>query len=290
MPAASSDTASGQGSVGSGQVWPTPVQTLSTAQSRERERSVKRGSTRVILRSNSPNADAAASGQGERSEFNYDEHASWEYDYLFENYFVRYDSRYMALKDEEVRRGTAPGSKMRCDVGVLEAVQKRCLVAASGQGALGPNFDYRRDDKKLFNETRPMTLMLPEPMIWVGGIDAARNWKIHSDCRIKLVWTVANICTGKRNKKVRYMNPIDMNAVTEGEIDFDAFLDALIEFDEQAEVMGSALVHCLQGANRLNVYSRGLIFNVLVFLIHVKSIWSNIKVPLGRGDGGGGPP
>ena len=27
-------------------------------------------------------------------------------------------------------------------------------------------------------------------------------------------------------------------------------VDALIEFDEQAELMGSALVHCLQGANR----------------------------------------
>ena len=49
------------------------------------------------------------------------------------------------------------------------------------------------------------------------------------------------------------MNRIDANAVVEGSFSFEFFLEELLKFDNHLEMVGSAMLHCLQGSNRSGV-------------------------------------
>ena len=188
-------------------------------------------------------AASDASGQCSHIQFSLDIEASGQCAHSVEKYFSKYDARCTALAHSS-------GYLAQLDAGVLEAASKRVMVSAFGHGPLGPNHRYRKADKQAYNRHSPMTLILPKPMVWVGGIDAATTYNIHRNAGVKTIWTVADLRLGRLNKHVRYLAQIDMNMVTEGQIPFQEFLKALIEFDEAAEFSGSALVHCLQGANR----------------------------------------
>ena len=49
------------------------------------------------------------------------------------------------------------------------------------------------------------------------------------------------------------MNSLDINAVVEGSITFEFFLEELLKFDNHLEMTGSAMLHCLRGSNRSGI-------------------------------------
>ena len=109
-------------------------------------------------------------------------------------------------------------------------------------------------EKLDFNRGSPCSLMLPQPEFWVGNIKAAEDWCIHKELGLRAIWTVANIhMRGRPNRSITYMPKTDINEVVEGNLPFAAFLDELLVLDNHLEMKGSALVHCLQGANRSGV-------------------------------------
>ena len=210
------------------------------------------------------------------------------------NLYSVWDARFAAVCD--VYHKDSPG--VGVDDGVEAHARENFLVsnhADVAQGGSGSaqgttvfvqgRTHYRKVDKIRYNREEPMTLVLNTPEIWVGGIEAAEDWDLHRDAHVKVIMTCANLTiSGQENYKVSNYLRCDMNAVTEGHIKFDHFVQKLLDFDTRVErIQGSALVHCLRGANRVGIFTCAYLMakcqvNLKTAYLHLQSLRKTVDI------------
>jgi len=210
------------------------------------------------------------------------------------NLYSVWDARFAAVGD--VYHKDSPG--VGVDDGVEAHARENFLVSnhadvaqggtGSAQGTTGfaqGHKHYRKLDNIRYNREEPMTLVLNTPEIWVGGIEAAEDWDLHRDAHVKVIMTCANLTiSGQENYKVSNYLRCDMNAVTEGHIKFDHFVQKLLDFDTRVErIQGSALVHCLRGANRVGIFTCAYLMakcqvNLKTAYLHLQSLRKTVDI------------
>ena len=90
---------------------------------------------------------------------------------------------------------------------------KALEAAAAAAGGVPISSKVKKKDKLEFNESEPCTMILPQPEIWVGNIQAAENLIIHEEMDLKVLWTVGDLQLKEKKSSCKCMDAIDINDV-----------------------------------------------------------------------------
>ena len=90
-----------------------------------------------------------------------------------------------------------------------------------------------------------------------GCKDAVNTYHLLKDNKIKFIMPTTEYKFDyiyQWEKDFTYLDKIDMNGIVEGNTPFENLADGIIMLDSHMKRSGSALVHCLQSANRTAIF------------------------------------